>query len=114
MVLGREATKLDHNFRGISTLTKNPDLIIVVDPRHDHIAVTEANQMKIPVVGIMSSDCNASLVTYPVFVNDALKESVATTLGELVQALQTGQAAFIPKPATPRTAEHRPRTRTTA
>lgn len=111
MVLGREATKLEHNFKGISTLTKTPDLIVVVDPRHDHIAVKEARQMKVPVIAIMSSDCDTSLVNHPVLVNDSLKDSVAVTLDELVTALQTGQAAYVPKPVSPRTVESRPRSR---
>jgi len=107
MVLGREATKLDHNFKGMSTMTRLPDLMVVVDPRHDHIAVKEARNMKVPVIGIMSSDCDVSLVTYPVLVNDSLKASVTTVLEELTTALALGQAAYVPKPVAPRT-ETRP------
>lgn len=103
MVLGREATKLDHNFKGISAMTRLPDLMVVVDPRHDHIAVKEARSMKVPVIGIMSSDCDISLVTHPVLVNDSLKGSVTAVLDELTAALSTGQAAYVPKPVAPRT-----------
>jgi small subunit ribosomal protein S2 len=109
MVLGREATKLDHNFKGISTMTKLPDLMVVVDPRHDHIAVKEARAMRVPVIGIMSSDCDTTQVTYPVVINDSLQGSVALALSELTNALAAGQAAYIPKPVTART-ESRPRT----
>ncbi len=111
MVLGREATKLEHNFKGISALTKTPDLMVVVDPRHDHIAIKEARVMKVPVVGIMSSDCDVSLVDFPILVNDSLKGSVSAVLEELTKALAEGQAAYVPKPAPTRTAvETRPRT----
>ncbi len=102
MVLGREATKLDHNFTGISTMTKLPDLMVVVDPRHDHIAVKEARSMKVPVMGIMSSDCDVSVVTYPVLVNDSLRGSVEMILQELTDAFASGRAAYVPKPAAPR------------
>jgi small subunit ribosomal protein S2 len=108
MVLGREATKLEHNFKGISGMTKLPDLMIVVDPRHDHIAVTEAQYMKIPVIGLMSSDCNVKDVTYPILVNDSLQGSVSAILSELTSAIAEGQAAYVPKPVAPRT-EFRPR-----
>ncbi len=112
MVLSREATKLDHNFKGISKLSRIPDLMVVVDPRHDNIAVKEARNMKVPIIGIMSSDCDVSLVNYPVLVNDSLKGSVTTVLEELTSALATGQSAYVPKPATPRTMDARPRPRT--
>lgn len=102
MMLGREATKLDHNFKGISTMTRLPDIMVVVDPRHDHIAVKEARSMKVPVIGIMSSDSDISLVTYPILVNDSLKASVTTVLDELTAALAAGQAAYVPKPVAPR------------
>ncbi len=103
MVLGREATKLDHNFKGISGMTRLPDMIVVVDPRHDHIAIKEAQFMKIPVIGIMSSDCNVTDVTYPVIVNDSLQGSVVMALEEITAAFASGQAAYVPKPVAPRT-----------
>jgi small subunit ribosomal protein S2 len=110
MILGREATKLEHNFKGISGMTRLPDVMVVVDPRHDHIAVTEARFMKIPVIGIMSSDCNVKDVTYPVLVNDSLQGSVTAILQELTAALASGKSEFVPKPVAPRT-EFRPRPR---
>ncbi|USN88099.1 MAG: 30S ribosomal protein S2 [Candidatus Nomurabacteria bacterium] len=97
LVLGREMTKLNFNFQGISTMPKTPDLMVVVDPRHDHIAVKEAIDMKVPVIGIMSSDCNIAEVNYPVLVNDALQQSVAVVLDELVSALHEGKSAYTPK-----------------
>jgi small subunit ribosomal protein S2 len=108
MVLGREATKLDHNFKGISAMPKIPDLMVVVDPRHDHIAVKEARHMKVPIIGIMSSDCDVSLVTYPVLVNDALTGSISAILDELTTAFAAGAAAYVPKPPVARTESVRP------
>ena len=43
VVIGREADKLAFNFGGVATMPKLPELIVIVDPRHDHIAVAEAN-----------------------------------------------------------------------
>lgn len=91
VILGREAVKLATHFGGISTLTKLPDVMVVVDPRHDVIAVDEARQMKVPVIGIMSSDCNVAKITHPVLVNDALQSSVAIVLSELVSAYEEGR-----------------------
>ncbi len=114
LMLGREVNKLSFNFKGVSTITKAPDLVVVVDPRHDHIAVKEAKQMNVPIIGILSSDCNASDVTYPVPVNDTLQESVKVVLQELAEAFTAGKAEYTPKPATRSTTsvrtESRPRT----
>lgn len=98
VVIGREMTKLEFNFGGISKMSKLPDLMLVVDPRHDHIAVTEAAGRNIPVVAILSSDCDASLVKYPVIANDSLQTSISLVLAQLADAYAEGKAAFVPKP----------------
>lgn len=103
MVLGREVEKLTTNFSGIGTLTKLPDLLVVADPRHDQIAIKEAQAMKVPVVGIMSSDSNVTAVKYPIVVNDALQGSVKLVLDELAEAYLEGVASYVPKPVAPRT-----------
>ncbi len=97
VIIGREAAKLVHNFGGITTIERNPDYMLVVDPRHDHIATTEARTRGLPIIGIMSSDNDASLVTYPVVVNDSLQASVSLVMDELIASYQEGAATFVPK-----------------
>lgn len=92
VILGREASKLEFYFGGIATITKVPDMMVVVDPRHDKIAVAEARDMKVPIVAVMSSDCDTKVATYPVIVNDALQTSVTAVLEELVAAYLEGQS----------------------
>lgn len=106
VVIGREIDKLNNNFGGIKTLEKIPQILVVVDPKHDHIAVAEANELHIPVVAIMSSDNDASLVTHPVVVNDSLQASVTLVLNELADAYVSGKETYVPKPTR---AESRPR-----
>lgn len=101
VMIGREIDKLNFNFGGIVAMTKTPDYILVVDPRHDHIAVTEATVRNIPIIGIMSSDCDASKIAFPVVVNDSLQTSVTLVLDELVSAYKEGTSAYTPRPATP-------------
>lgn len=102
VMIGREMDKLVFNFGGIKDMQKSPDYMLVVDPRHDHIAVTEAKTRNIPVIAIMSSDCDASLIKYPVVVNDSLQTSVALILEELAASLKEGMSAYTPRPAAPR------------
>lgn len=97
VVIGREITKLNFNFAGIAGLNRLPDYVLVVDPRHDHVAVTEAQSRNIPIIAIMSSDCDASKVAHPVVVNDSLQASVSVVLNELASAYKEGKDAYVPK-----------------
>jgi small subunit ribosomal protein S2 len=96
VVIGREVAKLEFNFGGIQKMEKAPHLLLVVDPKHDAIAVREAKDMKIPVIALMGSDCDASLVTTPVVLNDASHASVALVLEELTNAYLEGRKQFTP------------------
>jgi small subunit ribosomal protein S2 len=98
VVLGREMDKLNFNFFGISKMQKMPDFMLVVDPRHDSIAVAEAHERNIPVMAIMSSDCNADKIKFPVAVNDSLQTSVSLVIHELADAYIEGKSAYVPKP----------------
>lgn len=101
VVIGREATKLEFNLFGISKMTKLPDMMLVVDPRHDHIAVTEAAEKNIPVMAIMSTDGDASLIAHPVVANDALQTSISLIMEELTAAYTQGKEAYVPKETAP-------------
>ncbi len=96
VIIGRELDKLTHNFSGIEKMDRLPAALVVVDARHDAIAVKEANELGIPVIGIVSSDTNLRTVTYPVVANDALQASVALILGELATAYTEGKGEYVP------------------
>lgn len=98
VMLAREMERLQNNFGGILAMEQMPHILLVIDPRHEAIAVEEARQSGIPVVAIMSSDCNVRAVTKPVVVNDAHRASVALALSELIGAYSRGRAGFVPKP----------------
>lgn len=98
VIIGRELEKLNFNFGGIKNIERTPGMVIVVDPRHDAIAVREANDMHIPVIGILGSDTNLRSITYPIVANDALQSSVSLILNELVVAYQKGKSEFVPAP----------------
>lgn len=97
VVIGRELTKLNFNFGGIKDMDRAPALMVIVDPRHDVIAATEAKDMGIPVVAIMNSDNDAKAVAHPILVNDALTTSVSLVMKELVDSYIEGRQAYVPK-----------------
>lgn len=96
VIIGREVEKLNYNFAGIKEMERLPGLLIIVDPRHDSIAAREARELNIPVIGIVSSDTNLNVVTYPIVANDALQTSVRTILAELTEAYAEGKTEYIP------------------
>lgn len=91
--IGREKDRLIQRLDGLTKLTKRPDLLVVVDTNHEKHAVKEGREAGIPIVAIMSSDCNFSDATYPIVANDASRETVKFILEELAAAYRKGQTA---------------------
>lgn len=92
-MIDREIDELRFHFEGIASLTAPPDMLLIVDPRYDHIALAEARSLGIPTVGIMSSDNDAGKVDHPVLANDALQKSVSFVLRELMDGYREGAQA---------------------
>lgn len=101
VIIGREQAKLIYNFGGIRALDRIPDLFVIVDPRHDKLAVAEAREKNIPIVGIMSSDNNIKDVDYPVVINDTLRSSISLAIAELASAYEEGKKSFTPAASEP-------------
>ncbi|HUY05559.1 MAG TPA: 30S ribosomal protein S2 [Candidatus Paceibacterota bacterium] len=91
--MDREKKRLEERLDGITTMTKRPDALLVVDTKHEKYAVKEANEAGIPIIAIMSSDCNLKEAAYPIVANDASRETVRLVLTELVEAFKKGQVA---------------------
>ena len=72
---------------------KRPDALLVVDTKHEKHAVKEANDTGIPIIAIMSSDCNLTDAAYPIVANDTSRKTVELILAELAEAFAKGQAA---------------------
>lgn len=93
VLLEREEKRLAERLGGVVTLTKRPDALVVVDTRHERHAVKEARDAGIPIIAIMSSDCDAAAAAYPIVANDASRETVKLILGELEAAFEEGRRA---------------------
>ena len=65
LLIDREITALEDMFGGIKGLQKAPDALVIVDPKKEFGAVAEARQLNIPIIALLNSDCDRSLVTYP-------------------------------------------------
>jgi small subunit ribosomal protein S2 len=68
--LRREATKLERNLGGIKNLERLPSAVFVIDTKKEHIAVTEANRLGIPVVAVVDTNCDPDVIQYVIPGND--------------------------------------------
>src|SRR5262249_30677189 len=66
----REVVKLERNLGGIRNLEKLPSAIFVIDTKKEHIAVTEANRLGIPVVAVVDTNCDPDIIDYVIPGND--------------------------------------------
>jgi small subunit ribosomal protein S2 len=65
-----ELERLERNFTGIAELKRLPGAVYVVDPRKEHIAVTEARKLSIPIVAITDSNCDPDEIDHIIPGND--------------------------------------------
>jgi small subunit ribosomal protein S2 len=93
VLLDREAERLTERLDGITALAKRPDALVVVDSKHEKHAIKEAKDMHIPVIALMSSDCNIRDAQYPIVANDASRSTVKLVLEELTDAFGKGRSA---------------------
>lgn len=93
LFIDREVARLELRLEGITELSKKPDAFLVVDTRHEAHAVREAKQAGIPIIAIMSSDCDLKDAAYPVVMNDSSRDAVRLVLDELASAVEDGKKA---------------------
>ncbi len=70
LILTRELEKLERNLGGIRDMTRLPDAVFIIDIKKEHIAVSEANKMGIPIVAVVDTNCDPDQVQFPIPGND--------------------------------------------
>ena len=70
LMLDRELGKLQRNLGGLRDMKKLPDAVFVIDTKKEHIAVTEANKLGIPVVAIVDTNVDPDVIQFPIPGND--------------------------------------------
>ncbi len=93
LLIDREIDNLEIYFGGLSALKMLPKFLVVMDPKKEHIAVTEAKRVNIPVVALAGSDTNLYQVKYAIPGNDASRQTITFILSEITKAYQKGLAA---------------------
>ena len=104
LMLTREKNKLERSLGGIRDMAKVPSAIWVVDTNKEHLAVSEAIKLGIPVIAVLDTNCDPDQVNYPIPGNDdairsaaLLTKVIASAVAEGLQA-RSGLAAGDGKP----------------
>jgi small subunit ribosomal protein S2 len=91
--LRREHDKLERSLGGIRDMARVPSALWVVDTKKEHIAVSEARKLGIPVIAILDTNCDPDEVTYPIPGNDDAIRSVALLTRVIADAVADGLIA---------------------
>jgi small subunit ribosomal protein S2 len=103
----REMNRLEDLMGGLELMTKQPDVVIIIDTILHHTALAEAIVKKIPVVALANVDANPDKIDYVVPGNDKAKKSIEWFLKNIERAIESGVAARVvaPKPEEAKAAE---------
>ena len=74
--LTNKHNKLVKSLSGISEMKKSPDLLFIIDTKLEHIAVSEANHLNIPIIGIVDTNSDPDEISYPIPGNDDSRRSI--------------------------------------
>jgi len=87
----KEKRKLLKNLEGIRQMGRLPDAIFVVDTRKEKIAVDEARKLKIPVIGVVDTNCDPDEVDYVIPGNDDALRAIRLFASKVAEALLSGR-----------------------
>jgi small subunit ribosomal protein S2 len=84
--------KLVKSLSGISEMKKSPDLLFIIDTKLEHIAVSEANHLNIPIIGIVDTNSDPDEISYPIPGNDDSRRSInlyCSLIKETINSVET-------------------------
>tara|TARA_Y100000590_G_scaffold77121_1_gene85377 strand:- start:1196 stop:2023 length:828 start_codon:yes stop_codon:yes gene_type:complete len=91
LLLTRELTKLQRNLDGLRNMDKLPQAVFVLDTPKEHIAVAEANRLKLPVVAVADSNSDPDLIDYVIPGNDDAIRSTELLTRVIADAVSEGR-----------------------
>ncbi|MGO3647541.1 MAG: 30S ribosomal protein S2 [Candidatus Corynebacterium faecigallinarum] len=93
LMLTRERNKLERVLGGIADMNKVPSALWIVDTNKEHIAVSEAKKLNIPVVAILDTNCDPDDVNFPIPGNDDAIRATTVLTSVISSAVEAGRAA---------------------
>jgi small subunit ribosomal protein S2 len=95
----RELEKLERNLSGIVNMEKAPDAIFVIDTKKEHIAVTEARKLGLPVVAVVDTNCDPDVIDFVIPGNDDAIRAGALMCRLIADAVTEGRYIRNNRPA---------------
>jgi small subunit ribosomal protein S2 len=91
VLLKKEMDKLNKNLSGIKNMTEIPQVMFVVDPKKEHIAIQEARKLNIPIIGLVDTNCNPNDVDHVIPGNDDAIRAVKLVTDVMANAIIEGK-----------------------
>lgn len=92
-----EIDEMNELYGGIKNMAARPGAVFIVDITHDTNAVREARKLGLPIVGLVDTNADPSLVDYPVPCNDDAIKAIKLVVGYVEQAIEAGKAKHAKK-----------------
>ncbi len=100
IMMKRHKMKLERSLHGIKDLNGLPDVLYIVDPSREYIAVQEAKKLKIPIVAIVDTNCDPTLIDYVIPGNDDAIRAIRLFTSKIADAVDQGSHIWQEKLAT--------------
>jgi small subunit ribosomal protein S2 len=91
LLMEREVDRLNRLYSGIKLMDKLPKLVIVIDSKLEKIAIREAKKVKVPIVALLDTNCDPTMVEYPIPANDDSIKSITLFLEIFGEAIKKGK-----------------------
>ena len=91
LLLSRELEKLERNLGGIAQMEKLPDAVFILDTKKEHIGVTEANKLGIPIIAVVDTNCDPDVIQYVIPGNDDAIRSGNLLCRVIADAVEEGR-----------------------
>jgi small subunit ribosomal protein S2 len=91
LMMEKKAAKLERALGGIKDMGRLPDIVYVVDPRKEDIAVAEGRKMGIPLLAIVDSNCDPTEIDYPIPGNDDAIRAIRLLTSRIADAALDGK-----------------------
>ena len=91
LLLSRELEKLQKNLGGIRGMNKRPDAVFILDTKKEHIAVTEANKLGIPIIAVVDTNVDPDVIQFPIPGNDDAIRANALMSRVIAEAIEEGR-----------------------
>ncbi len=98
LLISRELAKLERNLGGIAQMDRLPSVVFILDTKEEHIAVTEANKLGIPIVAVVDTNCDPDIIQYVIPGNDDAIRSGALMCRVIADAVEEGRLIASKRP----------------